>query len=215
LSPKALQIVMRLLVTTLIVGVTIFALTHLAEFQPSRIQAFLTDNPWAPLAFVIAHIAVSLVFVPRTVMSVAAGLVFGLWGGIWWSTVGAMAGALTGFVLARYVLGDFFPFDRQRWLAALKQRLERGGWRAVAFVRLVPILPHTPVNYAFGLTDISVSAYLVGSFVGLLPTTVLWVDVGAAGGQIMDGSVNWVEPTLVGLGALAASLLLPKLRLLR
>jgi uncharacterized membrane protein YdjX (TVP38/TMEM64 family) len=205
---------LRLLVLAVVIGVSVAGYAGRAQLQPAAIQALLVDNAWAPVAFVLAHIVVSLVFIPRTIMAVAAGLVFGLWAGIALTTIGAMAGSIAGFALVRYLHRGIFALDGERglaWLALLKKRLDDGGWRGVALIRLVPILPHTPVNYAFGLTRVSMVDYLWGTLLGLLPMTVFWVDVGAAGTQ-----VSWIEPTLVGLASLVASLLLPRaLRWLR
>jgi uncharacterized membrane protein YdjX (TVP38/TMEM64 family) len=206
---------LRLLAVVLILGALGFWWFHRDDFRPAAIEAMLADNPWAPLIFIAAHIIVSLVFIPRTIMSIAAGLIFGLWWGIALAVVGSMAGAIAGFFVARGLRGTSIGTDGKRWVdwvTRLQDRLERGGWRGVALVRLVPIMPHTPVNYAFGLTRISLSTYSIGSFVGLLPTTILFVDIGAAGGQAMNGSWNLLVPSLIGLAAIAASFLLPKLK---
>ena len=185
------------------------------EFQPARLQELIAGNAYAPLIFIAIHVAASLLFVPRTPLSIAAGLLFGLWWGTLWAALGAMAGSLAGFALARYVNAGWIRPERIPKLGELLARVERGGWRAVALIRLVPIMPHTPVNYAFGLSRLSLGSYMLGSLIGQLPITVFCVDIGAAGGQALTGSMNWVEPTLVGVAALALSLVLPKLASLR
>jgi uncharacterized membrane protein YdjX (TVP38/TMEM64 family) len=212
------QTILRVAALALVIGGGLVAYADRAQFQPANIQALFADKPWAPLAFILAHIVVSLVFIPRTVLAIAAGVIFGLWIGIALTTIGAMAGSLTGFMLVRYLHRGVFALDGKRglaWLALLKKRFDGGGWRGVALVRLMP-LPHTPVNYAFALTKVTLADYVWGSFVGLLPMTVFWVDFGAAGGRAIDGSTHWLEPTLVGLAAVLASIVLPRLlRLLR
>lgn len=204
----------RLLAVALILGAALTWWLNREQFQPAEIEALLANNPWAPLIFILAHIVASLIFVPRTILSIAAGLIFGLWWGIVLAVLGSMAGSIAGFLIARQLRGTPIGLDGKRWVdwvTQLQDRLERGGWRSVALVRLLPIMPHTPVNYAFGLTRISLGAYAFGSFIGNLPSTVLFVDVGAAGSQAMTGSWNWLTPTLIGLAAIAASFLLPKL----
>jgi len=186
-----------------------------AEFQPAHLQELIAGNPYAPLIFLLIHIAASLLFVPRTPLSIAAGLLFGLWWGTLWAVLGAMSGSLAGFALARYVNAGWIKPERLPRFGELLARVERGGWRAVALIRIVPIMPHTPVNYAFGLSRISLGNYMLGSLIGQLPITVFCVDVGAAGGQALTGSMNWIEPTIVGVGALALSFVLPKLASLR
>jgi uncharacterized membrane protein YdjX (TVP38/TMEM64 family) len=186
-----------------------------AEFQPSHLKDLIAGNAYAPLIFLGIHICASLLFVPRTPLSIAAGLLFGLWWGALWAVCGAMAGSLAGFALARYVNAGWIKPERLPKFGELLARVERGGWRAVAMIRLLPIMPHTPVNYAFGLSRISLGEYMLGSFIGQLPMTLFCVDVGSAGGQALTGSTNWLEPTLVGVGALALSFILPKLGSLR
>jgi len=186
-----------------------------SEFQPAHLQALIAGNTYAPLVFIAIHIAASLLFVPRTPLSIASGLLFGLWWGALWAVLGAMSGSLAGFALARYVNAGWIKPERMPKFGELLARVERGGWRAVALIRIVPIMPHTPVNYAFGLSRVSLRDYMLGSLIGQLPITVFCVDVGSAGGQALTGSMNWLEPTLVGIGALALSLILPKLASLR
>jgi hypothetical protein len=90
-------------------------------------------------------------------------------------------------------------------------RAERGGWRAVAALRLVPVIPHSLANYALGLTRLRIGPYALGSLLGQLPMTVAYADFGAAGSSALAGKAGWLAPTLIGLAALALSLALPRL----
>jgi uncharacterized membrane protein YdjX (TVP38/TMEM64 family) len=98
-----------------------------------------------------------------------------------------------------------------RRIGPILRRAADGGWRTVAMLRLVPVLPHSLGNYALGLTRLPVGAYAFGSLLGQLPMTIAYVDFGAAGGSVFAGKAGWVEPTLIGLAALAVSFLLPRL----
>ena len=211
--------VLRMLLLALVLVAAGFVWHERANFQitdlPAELKSFVGGGIYAPLIFIAIHIAASLLFEPRTPLSIAAGLLFGLWWGTLWAACGATAGSLAGFLLARHLNAGWIKPERLPKLGELMARVERGGWRAVALIRLVPIMPHTPVNYAFGLSRISLGDYMLGSLVGQLPITVFYVDVGVAGGQALTGSMNWLEPTLVGVGALALSLILPKLASLR
>ena len=184
---------------------------HLLE--PAQLTATIARNPLAPLAFIVLQIAASLVFVPRTVLAVAAGLLFGMGWGILWAALGSLAGAIAGFLVSRYLYAGLAPRGDPQRLAALVRYAERGGWRMVAIVRLVPIVPHSLANYALGLTRIRLGAYALGSLLGQLPLTVAFVDLGAAGGRVLTGGANWPDqvlwPTLIGLAALGLSLLIP------
>jgi uncharacterized membrane protein YdjX (TVP38/TMEM64 family) len=178
-------------------------------FDPLALTTLIRGSTVAPLVFIGLHIAASLTFLPRTLLGIAAGIVFGLWWGLLWASLGGVIGAVIGFMIARYIHAGLF--ERVRWtrLTALLARAERGGWRAVTLIRLVPVIPHSLTNYALGLTRVRLGDYALGSLLGQLPTTIAAVDLGAAGERAMRGSGNWLMPTLIGLGALALTMLIP------
>jgi uncharacterized membrane protein YdjX (TVP38/TMEM64 family) len=201
---------LRLAVVLALAGGLAYVAFNRGTVNPLAIERQLDALGWAlPLAFVAYHVVATLCFVPRFVMGAVAGALFGFWWGALWSMVGAMAGAAAGFLIARYVnAGLVVPEDVPRvgrWL----ERAERGGWKAVAILRLVP-LPHPLTNYALGLTRIGFGAYLWGSLLGLVPSTFAYVDLGLGGRNAAFGLGNWVTPVLWGLGLLALSALLSR-----
>jgi uncharacterized membrane protein YdjX (TVP38/TMEM64 family) len=181
------------------------------SFDPLALTAFIRGYPAAPLVFLALHLVASLTFVPRSLLGLAAGIVFGVWWGLFWAALGSVLGAIAGFLLARYVHSAVF--DRARWtrFSAILERAERGGWRMVTLIRLVPVIPHSLSNYALGLTRLKLGDYALGSLLGQLPLTVATVDLGAAGERAMRGATDWLMPTLIGLGALALTILIPAL----
>jgi uncharacterized membrane protein YdjX (TVP38/TMEM64 family) len=209
----------RLVAVALLAAGIVAAWRWRSLFDPLALTGLIGSNPMAPLAFLALHIVASLLFVPRTLLALGAGLVFGMWWGTLWAALGSLAGAVAGFVTARYLGSGFI--DRAilarsagpSRLAALINRAEHGGWRMVAVVRLVPIIPHSLTNYALGLTGVRLGAYAVGSLLGQLPLTIAYADLGAAGGQVLLGGADWrhqvLWPSLIGLVALVLSLLIP------
>jgi uncharacterized membrane protein YdjX (TVP38/TMEM64 family) len=179
--------------------------------DPPALAALIRAHPAATLVFLALHIVASLTFVPRSLLGIAAGIVFGVWWGLLWAALGSVVGAVVGFLLARYVHSALF--DRARWtrFATILERAERGGWRMVATIRLVPVIPHSLSNYALGLTRLSLGDYALGSLLGQLPLTIAAVDLGAAGERAMRGASDWLWPTVIGLGALALTVLIPAL----
>lgn len=130
----------------------------------------------------------ALIFVPRTLMCVAAGIVFGLWA-VPFSLLGSTIGAALGFVLVRY----FFraPFERAtlrrpKWRAVL-QAVDEDGWRIVALLRLGAPLPATVQNSLFALTRIHFWPYVIATAIGNLPQTILFVYLGAAAKVTLSG----------------------------
>jgi uncharacterized membrane protein YdjX (TVP38/TMEM64 family) len=141
---------------------------------------------------------------------VAAGLLFGVIMGVVWATAGSVLGAVAGFLIARYINGGWFSLESVPKLGPILLRAEKGGWRAVTALRLIPVIPHSLANYALGLTRLKLGDYTLGSFLGQLPMTIAYVDFAAAGGRMAAGQANWLLPILIGGGALALSVLLPR-----
>ena len=209
----------RLIVVVLLGAGGVVAWRWRSLFDPLAVTELIGDNPMAPLAFLAVHIAGSLFFVPRTLLALGAGLLFGMWWGVVWAALGSLAGAVAGFLAARYIRSGFVDraglaksADPAR-LATLLNRAEHGGWRMVAVVRLMPIIPHSLTNYVLGLTQVRLSAYAIGSLLGQLPLTIAFADLGAAGGRALLGAADWrhavLWPSLIGLAALLLSLLIP------
>jgi len=167
--------------------------------DPAAIRDIISGNPVAPLVFILLQVVASLVFIPRTVLGIAAGLLFGFVWGSALAITGAVAGAAAGFALWRWIGKGQVDLEATPWIGPLIERAESDRWRAVAIVRLIPALPHSVANTALALTRIGWGDYLVGSFIGMLPMTLVQVDVGAAGGQVLEGRSGW----LVSLGLLA------------
>jgi uncharacterized membrane protein YdjX (TVP38/TMEM64 family) len=172
-----------------------------------RVHELLQDNSFAPIIFLALHVAFSLLFLPRTIMAITAGLVFGFWYGLLWASIGSVAGALAGFVLTRYFASDLVKPSEWSRFGSVIRRVEQGGWRAVAMMRLIPAVPHSLTNYLLGLTDLGVMDFTWGSLIGQLPMTVAFVQFGAAGAHFAMGKLEWVQPTLIGLAILLLSLL--------
>ena len=199
----------RLIALVFVVAGIVAAWRWRGMLDPAALSGFIDRNPAAPVAFIAVHIGASLFFVPRTLLALVAGLVFGAWWGVLWAALGSVLGAIAGFLVARYIHSGLIDSANSARLAALLARAERGGWRMVAVLRLVPVIPHSLTNYALGLTRLRLGAYAFGSLLGQLPLTVAYVDLGAAGGRALVGTAGWLLPSAIGAGALALSLLIP------
>ncbi len=189
-------------VAVIVVGAAIvFFMIHKGFIAPAAIRNAIAGSPLAPLIFILLQIVASLLFIPRTFLGIAAGLLFGFTFGSFLAITGAVLGAAAGFALWRWIGEGQVDLEAAPRLGPLIERAERGGWRAVAIVRLIPGLPHSVVNTALALTKLGWTDYLVGSLLGMLPMTLFQVDVGAAGDDVLRGQGDWLAASL-GLAAL-------------
>jgi uncharacterized membrane protein YdjX (TVP38/TMEM64 family) len=135
---------------------------------------------WAPTTFVLIYVACALLLVPRAVLTVGAGFLFGPLWGLLWALLAINLGAHLAFLSGRH-LARAAVERRARGhgrLQALDDAVSGGGWRIVALTRLSPVFPYSFLNYAYGLTRVGWSDFAIGSLVGMFPGTLLLVILG-------------------------------------
>jgi uncharacterized membrane protein YdjX (TVP38/TMEM64 family) len=206
-----LRIVGRAALLLLVIAGIGYAIANRHALDAASLAAAIGRYPAAPLVFLLVHTLASLVFFPRTVLGAAAGVLFGAWWGTVWAALGSTIGAVAGFLLARHLNAGLIDLEAMPRFGPMLLRAERGGWRAVAVLRLIPVIPHSLSNYALGLTRLNLGAYALGSFIGQLPMTIAFTQFGAAGEEIAAGKAGWLVPTLIGASALVVTVIVPKL----
>jgi uncharacterized membrane protein YdjX (TVP38/TMEM64 family) len=142
-------------------------------------------GPWGPAAFVAGYAMAVVAFVPGSVLTLAAGAIFGLVEGTLVVLVGATLGSTAAFVVSRYAARDAVArrLEGDRRFAAIDRAIERQGRWIVFLLRLSPIFPFSLLNYALGLTRVRLADYVVASF-GMLPGTLLYVYSGKVAGEL-------------------------------
>ncbi|NEO87295.1 MAG: TVP38/TMEM64 family protein [Spirulina sp. SIO3F2] len=161
------------------------------------------------LLFVVAYAVFTALGVPGTILTIAGGVVFGLWWGTLWSVLGATLGAIAAFCLARYLLHDWVQqrFGQHRQLHRFQRSVRRMPLRFVLAVRFAPISPFNLVNFLLGLTPISLRTYAIGTFFGIIPGSLAYTWLGITGQKaIQDGMVL---PLFMALMLLSGLSILP------
>ena len=137
-------------------------------------------GPWFPLAFLAAHIVVTVFPFPRTAFTLAAGLLFGPYLGIPLAVLASAASAVIALLLVRaagWQLSRLVPHPR---MDSLDARLRERGWPAVMSMRMIPAVPFSVANYAAGASAVRLLPYTLATLVGLLPGTAAVVILGDA-----------------------------------
>lgn len=155
---------------------------------------------WA-YVFVVAFYVMACVFLlPGSVITLGAGLLFGLVGGVITVSIGSTAGACAAFCVGRTVARNWISgkVATNEKFAAIDQAVAHQGFKIVLLTRLSPIFPFNMLNYAFGLTKIPFWKYAVGSWIGMIPGTVMYVYFGAALGSFADLEAGNVQKGTAG-----------------
>ncbi|MDV3353810.1 TVP38/TMEM64 family protein [Leptolyngbyaceae cyanobacterium CCMR0082] len=162
-------------------------------------------GPVAPIVFILMYIVITVSFLPASVVTLGAGAVFGIVKGTILVFIGAMLGATAAFLIGRYLARDWVSnkVSGNRIFKAIYDAIEKEGRKIIFLVRLSPAFPFNLLNYALGLTNVSLTDYVLGT-VGILPGTILYVYLGGVVGSAATGQerspAEWAF-LLVGLVA--------------
>jgi uncharacterized membrane protein YdjX (TVP38/TMEM64 family) len=142
-------------------------------------------SPLGIAAFVPLYALWVTLLLPGVWASMVAGALYGTWGGSFLVFLGACLGAEAAFLLGRTWLRDW---ARRRLLAfpklqAIEQGVSREGLKLVLLTRLSPAFPFSLLNFAYGLSEVSLRDYTLG-LIGIIPGTILFCGLGALAGDV-------------------------------
>lgn len=161
------------------------------------------------VVFAVIYVLAALLLVPGAVLTIAAGVVFGIVWGTLLVSAASTAAAAAAFLIARYVARPHVEemARRHEKFGAIDRAIREKGWKVVALLRLSPVVPFSLSNYMYGLTPVRFWPHLLASWAAMLPGTLLYVSIGAAGGAAAaagkgEGHRPW-EWTLLAAGLVA------------
>ncbi|NEP08689.1 MAG: TVP38/TMEM64 family protein [Symploca sp. SIO2C1] len=152
-------------------------------------------GPTGPIMLIVIYIIATVAFLPGSILTLGAGVLFGVFLGSFCVFIGATLGATAAFLVGRYMARDWVSkkIEGNKKFAAIDEAVGREGLKIVLLTRLSPVFPFNILNYAYGLTGVSLKDYVIGSL-GMIPGTIMYVYIGSLAGDIaMIGSGN--QPT--------------------
>jgi uncharacterized membrane protein YdjX (TVP38/TMEM64 family) len=202
----------RIIIAVLIL-VLLFAAGRLVD-APSLLQRALTSimalGAWGLAMFVLLYVAATVFLLPAVVLTLGAGAVFGVVRGFFAVSVGATLGATAAFLIGRYLARGAVAkrVAVNAKLSAIDAAVAREGWKIVVLTRLSPAFPFVLLNYAFGLTRVTLRDYVLASWIGMMPGIALYACIGSLAGDVAAAAAGgrsrsaW-EWALYGVGLAA------------
>ncbi len=141
-----------------------------------------------PVVFGALYIPACVFFLPGSVLTLIGGFLFGVVTGTITVSLGSTLGATVACVIGRYFARDWVSrkIEGNKTFSAIDEGVAEEGWKIVGLTRLSPVFPFSLLNYAFGLTRVSIPQYIVASWVGMLPGTLMYVYVGSLAGSLAE-----------------------------
>jgi uncharacterized membrane protein YdjX (TVP38/TMEM64 family) len=197
----------------LVVLVVLVLLGRQLSGQLPRLTAAVDGlGAWGPIVFIAAYALACVAFVPASLLTLAAGALFGVVKGTVFVLLGATLGSFGSFLIARYVARDWVAARVQKDVrfAAIDRAIAEQGRKVVFLLRLSPVIPFNVLNYALGLTQVRAVDFLVAS-VGMLPGTLLYVYSGKLASVVVGAAGTAAPPrgtafyVVLGLGLAATA----------
>jgi uncharacterized membrane protein YdjX (TVP38/TMEM64 family) len=204
---KKQNIVLKIFVcSAIILGAYSFNRSGLLQ---STIQWIENLGPAAPAAFLAVYAIAAVFFLPSFLLTFAGGFLFDFWVAFSLSTLGSGLGAVSAFLIGRYLARAAAEKQalRIRGFAAITALVAKKGWKIVLLARLSPIFPFLIANYAFGTTRMKARHYFFASLAGTIPSALVYTYSGHLAGSLAgmgSRTRTFEEWILLGVG-LAAS----------
>lgn len=157
-----------------------------------------TLGPWFPVVFWLLYVLITQFPIPRTLMTVSAGILFGTVRGILIAITATTVSAVISLLIVRTLLRDWIaPRLTHPAVERINRRLEQRGWLAIFSLRLIAAVPFSVLNYAAALTRVPVLPFAAATLIGSLPGTVLVTIFG----DTLTGEAN---PVVIAIMAVLA-----------
>lgn len=135
---------------------------------------------WAPIIFIVIYIIATVFLISGAILTLGAGAIFGLLEGLIYVSLASTLGATIAFLIGRYLARGWVSkqIDQKPKFKAIDSAVAQQGWKIVGLTRLSPLFPFVFLNYAFSITKVSLRDYVLASWLGMLPGTVMYVYIG-------------------------------------
>ncbi len=181
-------------------GVAILAIAlkqlNVQDYLQSALLWIQNLGPAGAIAFMAIYILATVLFIPGSLLTLGGGAIFGVLVGSVYVFLAASIGATLAFLIGRYLARGWVSkqIEGNTKFKAVDNAIAREGLKIVILTRLSPVFPFNLLNYALGVTQVSLKDYLVG-FIGMLPGTVMYVYIGSLAGSLaMIGSPSTTNP---------------------
>lgn len=184
-KPSRGRLVLTFAIAAAVVAALILGGRQAGQYLP-EFAAWVESLGWlGPLVFILGYAVATVAFIPGSLLTLAAGAIFGLAQGTLYTFIGATLGASAAFLVARYGARGWIErrIAGNARFAAIDRAVGKEGFKIVALLRLSPVFPFNLLNYSLGLTKVRFLDYLLAS-VAMLPGTLLYVYYGKAAGSL-------------------------------
>jgi len=165
-------------------------------------------GPTGPIIFILMYIVACVLFIPGSALTLGAGAIFGVIKGSIIVSIASTIGATAAFLIGRYLARDWIArkIEKNEKFGLIDRAVAGDGWLIVGLTRLSPVFPFSLLNYAYGLTKVSLRDYVLASWIGMMPGTVMYVYLGSLARLGIESEQSGTAQTVLKIVGLLATI---------
>lgn len=191
-----------LLLLLLVIGIVLIFHFHLINyFTLSSLKKYhLVWHAWSKQHYVLSVLVYMLVYILAMTFSVPGATVLTLTGGLLFGPIAiiyvlisATTGATILFLIVRTALGEYLASQASGWVVQMEKGFQKNALNYILALRLIPLFPFWAVNIAAGLLAVKLRTFVLATFFGIVPASIIFVLLGNSLNQFF---VNEQSPSL-------------------
>ena len=195
----------RIFLVISIMSLSITAFSYQSELfvYLKNLESISTGMPFftAGILIFLKTISAPLGF-PGTPLTLLSGSLLGNFMGTITALVGNTLGATSAFLLSRYVFKEYVQTNivsKYPLIKKYEQKIKDNALQTIILLRLIPLFPFNALNFILGVTNIPLKKYVIGSFVGMIPGTFLFVYFGGSLRMLSVSNILLAVAGIIGL----------------
>jgi uncharacterized membrane protein YdjX (TVP38/TMEM64 family) len=192
---------LRLAAAGAVIIIIVYFAREAWDISPVDIQQFILSFGWlSPVVFIVIYTIGPFVFFPSFILSMTAGLTYGVWPGAAFIWMGALGAASTGYLIGRFLGEKVLKVHNFSWSEKLEKQITERGFLFVLILRLIPVIGFGLLSYLSGVMNVRFHHYILATMIGILPGIVVY---GTLGSSLTSGSRTMMLAAFLLLAAVS------------
>lgn len=171
--------IIGIVILVLVLVVLVNKFNFIKGYGPNEIKEYiLGQGAMAPIIYVVILTLLPLLLFPDSVLVIAGGMIFGLWGGAILTVLGSLLGGVIAFTISRTLGTKVVKRIIKRDIVIFHNKNTKHAFLLILMMRLIPLFPFKVVSYSAGLTDMKLKDFSLATALGSLPGIIVYTNLG-------------------------------------
>ena len=173
------NIKLLIIITLIIISLFFIIFFPISIWIDSLLLWINQNHKLSSIIYILIYLFSCIFLVPVSIITLAGGFIFGLFQGIILASISSTLGATISFLLGRYLVKSWVQKKIINKHKIINQIMNKQDFITILLLRLIPTIPFGMLNYSLSITNISLKIFILSSWIGMLPITILYVYLGA------------------------------------